>query len=771
MNKIFVALLLLFSSANLRAQSTDVGADVNAALRRYSIRYQLYPKSDSAFIAGLRAGTVSVPGSNSGTVAANVPTVLSAFGNDAGFITRTFAITDTTAASFGVSLGIHPVTMRLGQKRFGAGQVFKTFAFSEDLNPIYASLVYKVTDVNGVTPLAGGALSLSTTNVPEGNNLYWTTNRFNTAGDARYTTPVAVRASIRDSLLSIYSALNNKVVKVNNVAPASGGLLTLNSGQIPEGTNLYWTATRFNDAGDARYSTPAIVRAIVKDSLANNTIYFGSGFAGLGTQASPFTTTSTGSSSGTVTVDNTVTSTSTNPPTSAAVFAYVNSLIGPLQTTVASQGANIATNTTNVANNANSITTINNKITNLTFADIAGLQSQLTSLQNQINALNGAVTPVAPTNAVVNDASNTFGWTNNSSYTSLTDYEYTLDGGGTYTVASANPINVGDVNKAVGSVGVRIKAASGRNASTTLYNATTFTASAVQLASPTVTVGSSTTSTIALSWSAPSNASGYILHQSQVSDFASYTTAYAGAATSYTATGLTSSTSYYYRVQATGGAGYSTSNYSAVATGTTSQTLAAYSAERTFRLSFQNSGTGAATTGWNQIKPATSALYADNSFTSQNLVTDAGGASTVTLSVVNHYDFSSASSLTATTGSVYPQTVMQSSWQVNSSNANGGSYTINGLTAGKYYQFYLLSASNATGVVQYVINGVAKTKTQTSNAGVGGGSEFDPNTALVTYYNIQADANGKITVQNKYFSGSSSAFTSVVIQESSVPKP
>jgi hypothetical protein len=85
----------------------------------------------------------------------------------------------------------------------------------------------------------------------------------------------------------------------------------------------------------------------------------------------------------------------------------------------------------------------------------------------------GAITPAAPTNFVVDDNANTGAWTANPLYTSFADYEVSLDGGSTL-IAATNPINVGDVNKAIGQVAVRVKAASGRNSSGWLTNATAY---------------------------------------------------------------------------------------------------------------------------------------------------------------------------------------------------------------------------------------------------------------------------------------------------------
>lgn len=85
--------------------------------------------------------------------------------------------------------------------------------------------------------------------------------------------------------------------------------------------------------------------------------------------------------------------------------------------------------------------------------------------------------PDAPTAGVVDDDNDTFDWTNNPLFTALGDYEYTLNGGSSYNTVTAKPIVVGDIDKAIGQVGVRVKAAGAAPASATLYNASAFNAS------------------------------------------------------------------------------------------------------------------------------------------------------------------------------------------------------------------------------------------------------------------------------------------------------
>jgi len=66
--------------------------------------------------------------------------------------------------------------------------------------------------------------------------------------------------------------------------------------------------------------------------------------------------------------------------------------------------------------------------------------------------------PAAPTVPVVSDRNNTFGWTNNPSYTDFTSYEYTKDNGVSWNTCTANPQTgiLYDIN--TGEVQVRIRA-------------------------------------------------------------------------------------------------------------------------------------------------------------------------------------------------------------------------------------------------------------------------------------------------------------------------
>lgn len=109
-----------------------------------------------------------------------------------------------------------------------------------------------------------------------------------------------------------------------------------------------------------------------------------------------------------------------------------------------------------------------------------GYTGTMQDLYNLITA--GNVTPAAPTGGVVDDTANTFGFTVNPTYAALSDYEYRINAGA-WTVVTANPISVGNIAVAIGALEVRVKAATGRNVSVALINATAFAVGGVALSS------------------------------------------------------------------------------------------------------------------------------------------------------------------------------------------------------------------------------------------------------------------------------------------------
>jgi hypothetical protein len=83
-------------------------------------------------------------------------------------------------------------------------------------------------------------------------------------------------------------------------------------------------------------------------------------------------------------------------------------------------------------------------------------------------------TPAAPTNGVSNDNEDTFSFTKNPSY-AISDHEFTINNGATWTPCSSQTIAIGDKDIPPGHVKVRVKALNGDNAGNTLSSTSAFT--------------------------------------------------------------------------------------------------------------------------------------------------------------------------------------------------------------------------------------------------------------------------------------------------------
>lgn len=294
-------------------------------------------------------------------------------------------------------------------------------------------------------------------------------------------------------------------------------------------------------------------------------------------------------------------------------------------------------------------------------------------------------TPSAPTAGVVNDTygTDTYDWTNNSSYTAVTDYEYTTNGGTSYTTCSAKPIVIGDVALASGQVGVRVKATSNNYASATLYSTAAFTQNPT---APTVSTGSSSSvtnvSAVAagtISSTGTASVTAYGIEYSTTSGFTSgsgtkvASSNLSGSAFSSTLSSLTASTTYYFRAYATSTAG---TGYGSQATFTTSA-AATPTLSASAISAFGNVCTGATATN--------SFTLTGTSLTSANVtVTPPTG---FTLSTDNS-TFSASLTLTPSSGSI-SQTVYVKfapsavqSYDGNIAIAGGGASSINAAVTG-----------------------------------------------------------------------------------------
>ncbi|MGB1236733.1 MAG: DUF1566 domain-containing protein [Pseudomonadales bacterium] len=105
--------------------------------------------------------------------------------------------------------------------------------------------------------------------------------------------------------------------------------------------------------------------------------------------------------------------------------------------------------------------------------------------------------PAAPTGGIVNNAANTFGWSNVAGYSNATDYEYSTDGGTNWHAATANPQLLSDQNYAAGAVRVRVAGDvhTGRPAGAVLQSSAAYTVTPEQPAAPTAAVHSDAANT------------------------------------------------------------------------------------------------------------------------------------------------------------------------------------------------------------------------------------------------------------------------------------
>jgi hypothetical protein len=98
--------------------------------------------------------------------------------------------------------------------------------------------------------------------------------------------------------------------------------------------------------------------------------------------------------------------------------------------------------------------------------------------------------PDAPTSFIVDDNLNQFGWTSTAGFSAVSDYEYSLDSGVSWQVASANPQSLSDADLPSGSVWLRVVADvdAGRPAGTPLKSSAAFSLTPLAPAAPTAPV-------------------------------------------------------------------------------------------------------------------------------------------------------------------------------------------------------------------------------------------------------------------------------------------
>lgn len=114
---------------------------------------------------------------------------------------------------------------------------------------------------------------------------------------------------------------------------------------------------------------------------------------------------------------------------------------------------------------------------------VATVQVEAVAFTNGGVAKNASITFIAvkesalvtPTSGVVDDVNNTFGWTYNATQKNASDYEYSVNGGTTWTTCTANPQTGISGAYAIGKVQVRVKATLRQPASAALESTAAFT--------------------------------------------------------------------------------------------------------------------------------------------------------------------------------------------------------------------------------------------------------------------------------------------------------
>lgn len=174
---------------------------------------------------------------------------------------RVWDTLNATATSLGDLIFRSAVNFR----RLGMGTVGQILSVKNDGTTLYEWIdppTGTVQSVNSVLPV-NGDVSLTTTNVPEGNSLYFTSQRvtdhiktiLTSSGDLLYrdanNTIVRLPIGTNGQILKISSLLpswqdesGGTVKSVNNISPDVNGNISLTTNNISENTNLYFTTQR-----------------------------------------------------------------------------------------------------------------------------------------------------------------------------------------------------------------------------------------------------------------------------------------------------------------------------------------------------------------------------------------------------------------------------------------------------------------------------------------------------------------------------------------------
>jgi hypothetical protein len=162
---------------------------------------------------------------------------------DANFATN-FATKTTTNLPEGTNLYFTDARARLALSiTAGTGIAYNNTTGVFNLAAIpNASLANSSITINGQAVSLGGTVTLTTTNIGEGSNLYWTTAR----GNANFTTNLAA-----SSTTNLAEGTNLYYTQARFDTAFSNKSTT----NLAEGTNLYYTQARFNSALAAKTTT------------------------------------------------------------------------------------------------------------------------------------------------------------------------------------------------------------------------------------------------------------------------------------------------------------------------------------------------------------------------------------------------------------------------------------------------------------------------------------------------------------------------------------
>jgi hypothetical protein len=140
-----------------------------------------------------------------------------------------------------------------------------------------ASLTNSSITINGQVTALGSSVTLTTTNIAEGTNLYFTNARARTALSVTAGTGIDYNSTTGVFGLSAIpnASLTNSSVTINSQVVSLGSSITLTTTNIAEGTNLYWTDARF----DTRFSTKTTTNLTEGTNLYYTQARFNTAFA------------------------------------------------------------------------------------------------------------------------------------------------------------------------------------------------------------------------------------------------------------------------------------------------------------------------------------------------------------------------------------------------------------------------------------------------------------------------------------------------------------